>query len=74
MRAWTADRLTTRAPLGTLVGGCVATGMVLGVGISYRVLEVPDRPGGEDDIGYVAGLLPFDQNLAGRDFRTATER
>lgn len=74
MRAWTSDRLGARAPLGTLIGGCAAVVLMLVVGLGYRVLEVPDRQNGEDDIGYVAGLLLFDQNHAGRDFKTAAER
>jgi hypothetical protein len=74
MRPWTADRLASRGPLTTLVGGSVAVLGFVGVGLSYRVLEVPDRPGSDDDISYVAGLLPFDENVGGREFRTAAER
>ena len=74
MRPWAADRIAARGPLKILIGGCAATLLALGAGISYRVLEVPDQPDGEADIHYVAGLLPFDQNHGGRDFKTAAER
>jgi len=74
IRPWTADRLANRGPLTVLLSGCTAVLALVGVGLGYRVLEVPDRPGNEDDISYVAQLLPFDDNLGGRDFRTAAER
>ena len=74
MSAWAADRVATRGPLRTLAAGGLAAALVLAAGIGYRVLEVPDSPGAEDDLAYVAALPPIDQNAAGRDFRTATER
>jgi hypothetical protein len=74
MRAWASGRPTDRGPLTTLVGGCLAAGLVLAAGVGYRVLEVPDRPDGQDDVGYVAGLLPFDLNVAGNSYKTAAER
>lgn len=74
LRAWTADRLAARGPLGLLFGGSVACLLALGAGLGYRVLEVPSRPDAEADIEFVAGLIPFDQNRGGRDFKTAAER
>lgn len=74
VRAWTADRLATRRPLGILIGGSLAALLALVGGIGYRVLEIPDSPHGEDDIRYLANLLPLEENVAGRDFKTAAER
>jgi hypothetical protein len=74
LRAWAADRAATRASLTTLAGGCAVTVLVLATGIGYRVLEIPDEPGGEDDIAFVAALPPFDKNEGGRDFKIAAEQ
>jgi hypothetical protein len=74
LRAWAADRLATRRPLGTLIGGSLAALLALVGGIGYRVLEIPDSPQGEDDIRYLASLPPFEENVAGRDFKSAADR
>jgi ABC-type transport system involved in multi-copper enzyme maturation permease subunit len=72
--AWAADRVAARRPLGILAGGCLAAALALAAGVGWRVLEVPDRPGGEDDIAYVGALPPVDVNRGGSAFRTAVER
>ncbi|MBA4066286.1 MAG: hypothetical protein C0501_21730 [Isosphaera sp.] len=72
--AWAADRVAARRPLGILAGGCAAAGLALAAGVGWRVLEVPDRPGGEDDLAYVGTLPPVDVNRGGSAFRTAVER
>jgi hypothetical protein len=69
--AWSADRLATRRPLGLLVGGSLTAVLLLAAGIAYRVVQVPLMPGGDDDIRYVAQLTPFEENIAGRDFKNA---
>ena len=74
MRAWVAERTASRSAILKLAGGCAATLLAMAAGIGYRVLEIPDRPSGEDDIAFVAGLLSFDENRGGRDFKTAAER
>ncbi|MDB5311448.1 MAG: hypothetical protein JWO38_5650 [Gemmataceae bacterium] len=74
VRAWTADRLATRAPITTFAAGAGVAALVMAAAIGYRVVEVPDRPDAEDDVRYVAGLAPFDEKDAGRGFRTAAER
>jgi hypothetical protein len=74
MSAWAADRLATRRPLTTLTGGCAAAALALAAGLGYRVLEIPDRPDGEADIAYVAGLPPIDESVGRREFRSAADR
>ncbi len=74
MRAWAADRVGSRDSLTRLVGGCAAAIAVLCAGIGYRVLEIPDNPASEDDIKFVAGLPPLEQNVGGRDFKAAAEQ
>lgn len=74
MPAWSSDRLGTRRPLSTLAIGGLATVIVMIAGLGYRVLEVPNRADGEDDIVYVAGLPPIDSNETRREFRNASER
>lgn len=74
LRAWSSERLFTRRPIRTLAGGLVAILLVQGVGILWRVLEVPDRPGSEDDEAYIATLPSLEVNDSGRQFRTAAER
>jgi hypothetical protein len=72
--AWAADRVATRRSLGTLAGGFAACLLVVGAGIACRVLEVPDRPDGEADIAYAAGLVPRELNSGGNDYRIAADR
>lgn len=74
MRPWAADRASARGGLLRLAGAAGAAGLVLAGGLAYRVLQVPDTPGGEDDVAFVASLPPYDQNVAGREFRMAAER
>ncbi|MBX9581746.1 MAG: hypothetical protein K2X87_15695, partial [Gemmataceae bacterium] len=69
-----ADRVFARGPLVTLGAGLAAVAVIEAAGIGYRVVEVPDPPGGEADVAFVATLPEFDVNLGGRDFRTAAER
>jgi hypothetical protein len=72
--AWAGDRLVTRRPLVGLSGGCAAAALALAAGLGYRVLEIPDRPDGEADMAYVAGLQPIDENVGRREFRSAADR
>lgn len=74
LRAWSADRLAYRVPLTALVTGTSLSILTLAAGIGYRVVEIPDERGAEEDIRYVAGLVQFDSNEAGRWFRTAAEQ
>ena len=74
VRAWAAERPAARGPLLRLVGGGSLAFLLLAVGVGYRVVEVPDEPGGEDDLAFVASLPTYDQNLTGREFRAAAER
>lgn len=69
--AWSAERLSTRQPLGILIGGSAAAVGAMALGISFRLLEVPNFPNGEEDIRFVAKLTPFEENIAGRDFKNA---
>ncbi len=74
LRAWSANRATTRRPLVRLAWGCTIAVIVFAFGLAFRVLEVPDEPGGEDDVALVASLPSYDANVGGREFRMATER
>jgi len=73
-RTWVSDRVGTRPAIVVLAAGAVATFLILVAGIGYRVLEIRDRSGGEDDIAYVAELVPIERNNGGRDFKAAAER
>jgi hypothetical protein len=74
LRAWVSERVATRPAITLLSGGAAATALILAVGIGYRVLEIPLRAGSEDDIAYVAELVPIERNEGGRDFKSAAER
>ncbi|QDU22975.1 ABC transporter permease [Urbifossiella limnaea] len=72
---WGAERVATRRGLGPLIGGTVAAVLAVAAGAAYRAVEVPDRPGATDDVAYVEdGLVTFQQNDTGRQFRAATEQ
>jgi hypothetical protein len=70
---WVKDRLWHTRGLTTLGLGLGSSLLGLAVGLGWRVLEIPDQPDGEADLTFVASLPPFDDNLAGRDMRTAAE-
>lgn len=74
IRPWAAERLTARGPLGTLAVGLAVVVLIEAAGLGYRAIEAPDPPGGQADLDYIAALPPFDDNLAGRDFRSAAEQ
>jgi hypothetical protein len=74
VRKWVSERVATRPAIALIAGGTVATVLVLAAGIGYRVLEIPIRAGSEDDVAYVAELVPIERNLGGRDFKAAAER
>ncbi|HEX4608778.1 MAG TPA: hypothetical protein VH092_11295, partial [Urbifossiella sp.] len=57
-----------------LAGGGLAVAAAVAAGAGFRAIEVPAAAGETDDVAYVAGLVPFDQNEAGRGFRTAAEQ
>lgn len=74
LRAWVAGRVPTRSAITLAAGGSLSALVLLAVGIGYRVLEVPDEPGGEDDVAFVASLPPIEKNQGGREFKVAAER
>jgi hypothetical protein len=57
-----------------LTGGMAVTLMVLGIGLGYRIVQIPDDLDNADDIAYVASLPGYDDNMGGREFRIASER
>lgn len=73
-RAWAADRLLTRGPLRALGGGALACALACAAGIGYRAAEVPSRADAEDDLAFAAALPNYDENVAGREFKMASER
>jgi hypothetical protein len=74
-RAWSAERLTTRGPLGVLAAGVAAALLVQAAGIGYRVVEIPDKPDAEDDVRFVATLPEVGREIeGGRNFRTAADK
>ena len=74
LRAWMSERIQTRSAISTAAIGSLATLVVLAAGIGYRVLEIQDEPGGEDDLAFVAELPPIEKNQGGREFKVAAER
>ena len=74
MRPWTCDRVTDRGPAMRLAGAAIVTLVLFILAIGYRVEEVRDDPGGEDDVAFVASLPGYDENVGGREFRVAAER
>lgn len=74
LRSWATDRVATVPAISLVATSIVAAIVLLAGGIAYRMIEVPDGVGGEDDIRYVAALIPFDANDGGRQFRTSAER
>ncbi len=74
LRPWAAERVGTRRGLVPLAAGGLGLIAVLAAGVGFRAVEVPDEGGATDDLAYVTGLVPFDQNRAGREFRTAAEQ
>jgi hypothetical protein len=74
IRPWAADRALAGGPLLRVAGGAAAALLALAVGLGYRVAEVRDEPGGEDDLAFVASLPAYDENFTGREFRAAAER
>lgn len=73
-RAWSSERLATRQPLQRLAVGVAVTLLTIAIAIGWRTIEVPEEPGSEDDVAYVASLPPLEVNDPGRQFRSATER
>lgn len=74
LRPWSSERLPTRRPIVALIGGLAAVLLVTAAGLLWRVIEVPDKPGAEDDVEYVASLPPLEASDSGRFFRSAAER
>jgi ABC-type transport system involved in multi-copper enzyme maturation permease subunit len=77
LRAWVSERVPTRPAIIRLVAGSLGTVLILAIGISYRVLEIPLRDGSEDDIAYVEDMkvrTPIDGKHGGREFKVAAER
>ena len=72
--AWSADRLQTIRPVAILIGGCLASVLTIAIGIGYRIVEIPNSPHGDDDANYVTQLMPIEDNVGGRDFKTAADR
>ncbi len=74
LRPWATDRVAALQPISLVAASGTIALVLMAGGIIYRMIEVPDGIGGEDDIRYVAALVPFDANDGGRQFRTSAER
>lgn len=73
-RGWAADRAHERGPALRLAGGAALAALVCAVGIGLRAVQLPDVPDGDEDLAFVAALPTYDENVGGREFRTAAER
>jgi ABC-type transport system involved in multi-copper enzyme maturation permease subunit len=69
--AWTTNTLGTRRPITRLAVGLMATVVVTGFGLAWRVLEVEEIAEGNEDIVFSKSLPSFDELQAGRDLRRA---
>lgn len=72
--AWAcvADRVGTPRAIGRLTLGGVAVAAAVGVGLGYRVVEIPDDPARGKEQAYEREQIPpFDTNLAGQEYRRA---
>jgi hypothetical protein len=73
-RAWAAHRVGSRRPIMLLVTSVILALGLTAAGLGYRVVEVPVTPQIEDDLAFAATVPPFEENLAGREIRTAIAR
>jgi ABC-type transport system involved in multi-copper enzyme maturation permease subunit len=65
-----ADRIGTRRALVRLAVGGMAVLAAVGVGLAYRVVEIPSVPERTDDVAFRDGEIPlFETNDAGRELR-----
>jgi ABC-type transport system involved in multi-copper enzyme maturation permease subunit len=72
--AWAcvADRVGTSRAIGRLTLGGLAVSAAVGVGLGYRVAEIPDDPARGRDVAFEREQIPpFDVNLAGQEYRRA---
>jgi hypothetical protein len=74
MRPWAGDRAGARASLARAGLGMGLVAAATGAGLISRVVQVPLHDDTAADTAYVASLPTYDENLAGREFRMATER
>ena len=74
LRNWAAERTRSHSGITILASGAAAMLLLLAAGLSYRVLEIPNRPDGESDLAFVASLPPIEKNQGGREFKVAAER
>ena len=68
---WATERVLSRGPALRAAGGVVLAFAVLGVGLAYRVYQVPDVPDRLAESGFESSLPPKDVNSAGRDLNGA---
>lgn len=67
-----ADRVGTARAIGRLTLGGLSVAAAVGVGLGFRVLEIPDDPSRGRDITYEKEQIPpFEVNLAGQEYRRA---
>lgn len=63
---WATERITFRGPVLRACGGVALALAILGIGIIYRVYEIPSAPDRLEESGYVESLPAFDPNDPGR--------
>lgn len=59
---WAHGRIVTRTPLLRVGVGTAAAFLVLGAGLAYRVLEIPDMPDRLDEAQFVQRLPVYEAN------------
>ncbi|HVK14400.1 MAG TPA: ABC transporter permease [Gemmataceae bacterium] len=68
---WATGRVLTRGPVWRGIAGTAAAFLVLGAGIGYRVLQVPDVPDRLAESGFEARIPLYDDDEGRRTARSA---
>jgi hypothetical protein len=71
---WATERVMSRGPAIRAVSGVALAFAVLGLGLAYRVYQVPDAPDRLAESGFENSLPPRDGNAAGRDLNGAVKQ
>jgi ABC-2 family transporter protein len=71
---WATDRISMRGPVLRVVGGGVLALGIVGIGIVYRVVEIPLAPDRLEESGYVEALPTKEADDSGRRVKAAASQ
>ncbi|HEX3150675.1 MAG TPA: ABC transporter permease [Gemmataceae bacterium] len=74
LNSWATERIALRGPVLRVVGGGVLAVGILGIGIGYRVLEIPVSADRLEESGYVDTLPTDTINDPGRKVKAAASQ